>query len=247
MGCILDKTAFEWDFRVTSFDVDTFNRLRLSSLMKYQQEIGGMHLFEFGTTSERMAKEQNLAFIFTKMNIAIHQLPKAQDKVIMRTWCSGLKGVRFTRNYLLFDENRKLLTEAKVEVTTLDLKTRKIVRPNEINGFSDFLYNDELENMADAPTKLTVPDKLEAVYTRPVRFSDIDYNGHVNNTVYADMSLDCLDPKVLNTPIKGFQINFISEVMPNETVSVGVASQDGDYVFTGNTPDRQCFVARLII
>ncbi|MBO5913234.1 MAG: hypothetical protein J6Q76_07170 [Clostridia bacterium] len=246
MGCILDKTAFEWDFRVTSFDVDTFNRLRLSSLMKYQQEIGGMHLFEFGTTSERMAKEQNLAFIFTKMNIAIHQLPKAQDKVIMRTWCSGLKGVRFTRNYLLFDENRKLLTEAKVEVTTLDLKTRKIVRPNEINGFSDFLYNDELENMADAPTKLTVPDKLEAVYTRPVRFSDIDYNGHVNNTVYADMSLDCLTTEALKNPLKGFSINFVSEIMPDEAVTLSMAETDSGYTFVGAANDRQSFVARLI-
>lgn len=244
---ILNKTAFEWDFIVKSFDVDMFNRLKISSLMKYQQEVGGMHLYEFGTTAEAMRKEQSLGFIFTKMNIKIDGLPKAQDKVTLRTWCSGLKGVRFTRNYILLDENGKILTQAKVEVTTLDLESRKIVRPSQINGFSDFLYNDDLENGADYPVKLTVPEDISEAYSRPVRFSDIDYNGHVNNTVYADMAMDCLDPKVLNTPIKGFQINFISEVLPNETVSVGVALQDGGYVFTGNTPDRQCFVARLII
>ena len=246
MGCILDKTAFEWEFHITSFDVDTFNRLKLSSLMKYQQEIGGMHLFEFGTTSSKMAKEQNLAFIFTKMSIAIQHLPKAQDKVVMRTWCSGLKGVRFTRNYLLFDENRNLLTAAKVEVTTLDLLTRKIVRPSEINGFSDFLYNDELENPADAPIKLTVPEGIESVYTRPVRFSDIDYNGHVNNTVYADMSLDCLSREALKASPKGFSINFVSEVLPDETVMVSAVETADGYTFVGTANDRQSFIAKLM-
>ena len=247
MGCILNKTAYEWEFRITGFDVDMFNRLKLSSLMKYQQEIGGMHLFEFGTTSERMSKEQNLAFIFTKMSITIHSLPKAQDLVVMRTWCSGLKGVRFTRNYLLFDQNRNLLTEAKVEVTTLDLLTRKIVRPSEINGFSDFLYNDELQNGASAPTKLTVPEGIESVCNRPVRFSDIDYNGHVNNTVYADMSLDCLSPEVLKTSPKGFLINFVSEVLPDETVTVSVVETTDGYTFIGTANDRQSYIAKLML
>ncbi len=247
MGCILDKTAFEWQTVVTSFDVDMFNRLKLSSLMKLQQEVGGMHLYEFGTTAEGMRESQNLGFIFTKMNIKVHSLPKAQDKITLRTWCSGLKGVRFTRNYLVFDRLGNILTEAKVEVTTLDLESRKIVRPSQINGFSDFLYNDGLENGAEYPIKLAVPEDIATVYSRPIRFSDIDYNGHVNNTVYADMSLDCLDPEVLKQPIKGFEINFSSEVLPTETVSVAMAKCDGGYVFSGTAHDRQCFVAKLKI
>lgn len=246
MGCILNKTAYEWEFRITSFDVDMFNRLKVSALMKYQQEIGGMHLYEFGTNTETMAKEQNLAFIFTKMSISIHSLPKAQDKVVMRTWCSGLKGVRFTRNYLLFDQNRNLLTEAKVEVTTLNLETRKIVRPNEIIGFSDFLYNDELENNADAPSKLSIPEDFGITYSRPVRYSDIDYNGHVNNTVYADMSLDCLTPEVLKRSVKGFCINFVNEVLPNETITVSAAETTDGFTFVGTANDRQSFVAKLM-
>ena len=247
MGTILNKTAYEWETVVTSFDVDTFNRLKLSSLMKLQQEIGGMHLYEFGTTAEGMIKDQNLGFIFTKMNINIRDLPKAEDKITIRTWCSGLKGVRFTRNYIVFDSLGNIMTEAKVEITTLDLATRKIVRPSQINGFDDFLYNDDLENGADYPVKLNVPDEISTVYSHPVRFSDIDYNGHVNNTVYADMALDCLEPELLKSPIKGFEVNFVSEVLPTETVEIAMAKQSDGYIFTGTVTDRQCFVAKLKI
>ncbi len=247
MGTILNKTAYEWETVVTSFDVDMFNRLKLSSLMKLQQESGGMHLHEFGTTSEDMRKNHHLGFIFTKMNIAVRCLPKAQDKIIIRTWCSGLKGVRFTRNYIVFDSQRNIMTEAKVEVTTLDLETRKIVRPSQIDGFEDFLYNDDLENGADYPTKLPVPQDISVAYRRPVRFSDIDYNGHVNNTVYADMALDCLEPEVLNAPIKGFEINFVNEVRPRETIEVAMAKTPDGYIFTGTAEDRQSFIAKLTI
>ncbi len=247
MGTILNKTAFDWETEVTSFEVDMFDRMKLSALMKRHQEIGEMHLTEFGTTSEQMRKEQNLSFIFTKVNVLVHRLPKSQEKIVVRTWCSALKGVRFTRNYVTFDQNGKLLTEAKAEVTTLDLLTRKIVRPSEINGFADFLYNDELQNGAEYPTKIRPTESDCTTHTRPVRFSDIDYNGHVNNTVYADMALDCLSAEMLKKPIKGFEINFINEVLPQETVEIGVTQEADGFVFQGNVADRQSFVAKLII
>ncbi len=244
MGCILDKTAYEWETTVTSFEVDMFDRMKLSALMKRHQEIGELHLNEFGTTSEQMRREQNLSFIFTKVNVLVHRLPNSGENVVIRTWCSALKGVRFTRNYVVFDQNGRTLTETKAEVTVLDLATRKIVRPTEINGFSDFLYNDQLENNAEYPAKIKMSGENATVYTRHVRFSDIDYNGHVNNTVYADMALDCLIPETLKTAIKGFEINFVNEVLHDETLEISVTEEEG-YVFQGNVGDRVSFLARL--
>lgn len=245
MGCILDKTAYEWETTVTSFEVDMFDRMKLSALMKRHQEIGERHLNEFGTTSEQMRNEQNLSFIFTKINILVHRLPRSEEKVTVRTWCSALKGVRFTRNYVLIDRDGEILTETKAEVTTLDLTTRRIVRPTEINGYDGFLYNDELENHAEYPQKIKPTDGETAVFSRPVRFSDIDYNGHVNNTVYADMALDCLDEKTLRNPIKGFEINFVNEVLPQETVEISVSEDVEGYTFFGNVGEKQSFAAKL--
>lgn len=247
MGCILDKTAYEWETTVTSFEVDMFDRMKLSALMKRHQEIGEMHLNEFGTTSEKMRLEQNLSFIFTKVNVLVHRLPKSGENVVIRTWCSTLKGVRFTRNYVVFDQSGRILTESKAEVTVLDLTSRKIVRPIEIKGFSDFLYNEQLENNAEYPQKIRISIENAVQHTRPVRFSDIDYNGHVNNTVYADMAMDCLSPETLKNVIKGFEINFVNEVLPDETLEISVESTVDGNVFQGNVGDRVSFLAKLKI
>ncbi len=245
MGEILNKTAYEWDVTVTSFEVDMFDRLKVSALMKYQQEIGERHLNVFGTTTEGMRREQNLSFIFTKMNIKINRLPRSEERITVRTWCSELRGVRFTRNYVLFDKNGNVLTSAKAEVTTLDLSTRKIVRPTVIKGLDGFLYNDELENLAEYPQKIAVPETVDRTVLREIRFSDIDYNGHVNNTVYADMVFDHLPIDAVKDNIKGFEINFVNEVLPNETLELSVENLDGGFVVSGAVGDRQSFTARV--
>ena len=245
MGVILDKTAYQWDFPVSTAEVDMFDRLKISALMKRQQEIGELHLIEFGTSSDKMRAEQGFAFIFTKMNIKVTRLPKSKENVTLTTWCSGLKGVRFTRNYVLRDEFGLVLTEAKAEVTAIDLNTRKIVRPREINGFQDFLYNEDLENTCPYPEKLTFFSESDKTYSRDVRFSDIDFNGHVNNTVYADISFDALPIKVLENAINGFEINFINEAVLGETVEVLVVSIDDGWCVLGKTDAHDCFAVKL--
>lgn len=245
MGVILEKTAYQWDFPVSTAEVDMFDRLKISALMKRQQEIGELHLIEFGTSSDKMRDEQGFAFIFTKMNIKVTRLPKSKENVTLTTWCSGLKGVRFTRNYVLRDEFGLVLTEAKAEVTAIDLNTRKIVRPREINGFQDFLYNEDLENTCPYPEKLTFFSEADKTYSRDVRFSDIDFNGHVNNTVYADISFDALPIKALENAIKGFEINFINEAVLGETVEVSVSSDDAVWCVLGKTDAQDCFAVKL--
>ncbi len=245
MGVILDKTAYQWDFPVSTAEVDMFDRLKISALMKRQQEIGEMHLIEFGTSSDKLRDEQGFAFIFTKMNIKVTRLPKSKENVSLTTWCSGLKGVRFTRNYVLRDELGGVLTEAKAEVTAIDLNTRKIVRPREINGFQDFLYNEDLENTCPYPEKLTFFSEADKTYSRGVRFSDIDFNGHVNNTVYADICFDVLPQEVSQKLISGFEINFINEAILGETLEIAVASENDRWQIFGKTDAHDCFAVNL--
>lgn len=234
------------EITVNTGDVDRYNRLRLSNLLKFHQEIGEKHLNEFGTRSDDMRETQGLAFIFTKIKVLIHKFPKQKDKIKLTTWCSELKGIRFYRNYRLESENGELLTETKAEVTVLNLADRKLVRPNSIKGFDNFLYNFDLQNGCDKPTKLAFPETAEEVFTRETRFSDIDYNGHINNTVYADIVLDCLDSETLKKDIKWFEINYVSEVLPHETLEISVASEENTKLFSGSTQDRHCFTAKVV-
>jgi hypothetical protein len=123
------------------------------------------------------------------------------------------------------------VSETKAEVICLDLKTRKPVRPNLITGFDDFLYNSELENSCEKPQKLSIPDGNCSILTRPVEESDIDRNGHVNNTIYAQISVDCLNENELELPLKSFEINYINEVFSGEKINLKIFDEpDGKFI-----------------
>ncbi len=246
MGCILEKTAYEWNITVGNLDVDRYNRLKLSSLLMFHQEIGEIHLNEFGTTSDYMQNELGLAFIFTKIKVKIHRLPVLNEKVKLTTWCSELKGIRFYRNYRLEAENGEFLTESKAEVICLDLKNRKPVRPNLITGFDDFLYNSELENSCEKPQKLSVPDGNCIFSTRPIEKSDIDRNGHVNNTIYAQISVDCLLENELKLPLKSFEINYINEVFLGEKINLKIFDEPDEKFILGEVSNLVSFTSKLI-
>ncbi len=245
MAGILNNTAYKLTSPIAVGEVNSSNRLKLSALMKRHQAIGEMHLNEFGTSSAKMRNQQKLAFIFTKVNIKITRLPDLGENVTLMTWCSGLKGVRFTRNYVLRDGKGQILTEAKAEVTAIDLESRRVVRPSEISGFENFLYNDEMENTADYPKKLSVGDSSEHCFLRKIIAEDIDFNGHVNNTVYADMVLEALNDQYCQKMPRGFEINYQNEALLGETVEISVTEDGSGLMFSGKITDKNCFTARL--
>ena len=245
MGGLLNNSAYTLNSVIDSCEVDSSKRIRISALMKRHQEIGEKHLNQFGTSSAKMRHEQSLAFIFTKVNIKITRLPEAGEDVTLTTWCSSLKGVRFTRNYVLRDAKGSTLTETKAEVTTIDLKSRKIVRPTDILGFEKFLYNEDLENTADYPKKLAVSDLAKQCFLWKIAEADIDFNGHVNNTVYADMVFEAISDENRRKMPKEFEINYQNEALLNETIDISVAVDGGEYMFSGKIGDKHCFAARL--
>lgn len=244
MSAILDNTAYEIKFKVLP-EVCASGKIKISKLMMLHQEIGEKHLNVFGTTSENMRNEQNLAFIFTKAAILIHRLPQLDEEITVRTWCSELKGVRFTRNYQTFDKNGVCLTESKCEVTTIDLKTRKIVRPSNINGFDGFLYNNELTNGCENPKKLSNIENSVLAETIEATDESIDFNNHVNNTVYADMMVGVLPKEKNFATAKSVNINFINEILIGETINVFTENENEVCSTCGKVGDRIVFLGQI--
>lgn len=241
-----DNSYCEINKLITEESTDGSGRLRLSNLMKLHQEVSEQHLSVFGTPSDTLRNEFGIAFVFTKIRINIYRLPAAGERVTVKTWCSMLKGVRFTRNYRVTLQNSgELLTESKAEVTVIDLNTRKIIRPKDIKVFESFLYNDVIENGCAYPEKLPVSVDVAPQFSRHITASDIDWNGHVNNTVYADMVTDCIPEDRRNSALSCFEVNYSNEVKPNDTVQLALENNGRSITAVGCVGDKHSFTARL--
>ncbi len=244
MGLILDGTAYEWDLSIPCYSADRYDRLKVSALLRLQQEVGEKHIFHFGTTSEMLRDRYGVAFIITKSRIKVNRLPGSEEPVRLTTWCSSLKGIRFMRNYTLKTPDGEVLTESKAEVIMINLKDRTIVRPKDVDYFKNYLYNSELANSCGDPKKIDAMCTGEE-YERTIRFSDIDYNGHMNNTVYADIMFDFLPSEFREKAPKEVAINFKNELLEGETMDVFADAAADTVTFCGTCGGTDRFAGMI--
>lgn len=228
---------------IRSYDIDQRRWLRLSSLLKIQQEIGELHLRAIGLPYDYMVDEFGLAFMFTRLNSVIYSLPKMGQELKVSTWCPGVRGLTFYRCYRLEDSGGNILVDSMASVVTVDAVEHKLRRPESIPCFSKFEYRPDIKSTCPKPQKIKLPEAFEAEYQRTVRYSDTDYNLHLNNTVYADIICDYMPGGMAGKQIDFFSLSFISEVREGQTIKVMTKKgADGAY-FAGECGGRRCFEA----
>ena len=88
--------------------------------------------------------------------------------------------------------------------------------------------------LATAPAMTTVPG-----------YADLDQNGHVNNTRYADFALNALPPEKIGR-IAAFGIDYHRELRAGEPLVLGQTAHDGGYTVCGTDGQgERMFVCRV--
>lgn len=243
MGINKNGSVYEWDTEVKSYDTDQTWQISLSSILKFQQEIGERHLVAMNMDSEKMLRELQLVFVFTRTNCVIYRRPKIGEKIHMTSWCKGLQGIQYYRCYRFETLSGEILIESMAANATLDAKTHRLVKPQSIKEFNTFVFDDEIETNCPVPKKLSAAEDFDFTAERTVMYSDTDYNGHLNNCVYANFITDYM-PEGMNTKdITGFSIIFQSEALPGEKLNIGVKDHQNEAYYCGTHSRGKCFEA----
>ena len=100
------------------------------------------------------------------------------------------------------------------------------------------------------PGRLRPPEGLTDAGERRVFWSDTDYNGHLNNTVYADILCDFVPDGMDGREIAGFSIAYEKEALEGESLSIRTAAlpeENGCSTvwMTGEHGRGRCFTANL--
>ena len=68
--------------------------------------------------------------------------------------------------------------------------------------------------------KITLSENAKLLAERKICYSDIDANGHTNNSRYAAFAVDALPPEYRGKQFTDFRINFSKEAMIDETLQI---------------------------
>ena len=241
------ELIFQKDFQISDIHVDCFGRLKPSMLLYLAQEIAGSHCKELNADYQALAQHR-LFWAISRTKVVINRMPRSGETIHMETWPMPTTRVAYPRSMVAYDEAGNELFRTISLWVLMDLDTRKMVLP----GQSAISVDGTLRGMELATPGGLVPKPLANSSSRTVRFSDLDRNGHMNNTKYLDWINDLLpsvfhrdhSPREItlcytNEALEGQNLDCRWEFLEEGTLQVEGTRNLGD-------KDERVFTAKLL-
>jgi acyl-ACP thioesterase len=151
--------------------------------------------------------------------IEVIRMPIWNDELYIETWPIKPKKLEFERDYRVKDNDGNVLINAISSWVLLDIEKREITKTDSVNiDFPPFIEQRAIDKRM---AKLKPNGNSIFVYNKKIGYSDIDINGHLNNSKYIDFIADCFPIGVHNTYlVENMQVNYINEALAGDTISL---------------------------
>lgn len=229
-------------YEVRWHDTDADRLMRPSQMLAYMQETSNHHVASVGMPLDDLRDEKHLAFILSRMRVAIYRRPFSFEKVEVQTWTNPSRGFSSERSFRMLC-GEETVAEASTTWALIGTEDRKFHRLEE----TGYAFEDEEPVDTGLAPRLRIPADLamETFGVRPIVYSDLDYNMHMNNTHYPDMLCDYMPLEDVRR-ISGISLSYLREAAYGDRITVTGAKTEDGYVFrTFNQNGETCLEAQI--
>jgi len=212
-------------YRASSRDVDLYQRLRMGALFAMMQESAWRHAESLGFGYSHLDRDGRF-WVLSRLTMEIHHLPVWGEEFDLKTWPSGNQGVFALRDMKISSPARELVSIVTAWLV-VDRDTRRPMRPRDIISVPEPLTR--FRALDETPVRL--PELANSMVGRHARvgYTDLDLNGHVNNTRYIDWMQDCFDDRFhQNHRLRRLEVNFLAELRLGEGLDLVRASDENN-------------------
>ena len=218
------EAIYSQNFSVTDNCVDCFGNLKLSTLLYFAQEVAGQHFDRIAMTYEQLA-QKGMFWAIIRQRVAITRLPRSGETIRVEPWPMPNTRVAFPRHVAAYDEKGCELFRCISLWVLMDVETRSMILPGKSGiALPGTTNGSELPSPASLPAKNLLNHR-----SRTVCFTDLDRNGHMNNTKYLDWIADLLpsDFHRDHSP-REFTVCYLSEAREGQELTLSWEfSEDG--------------------
>lgn len=221
-------TISSYPFTVLPESVDFTLRASISSIISYMLNVAGTdaHRKGFGVD---VLQGHSFTWVLSRLAVEINTQPRQYDDIEVDTWVNDFNRLSSTRNFRM-RLGDTVIAAGVSQWCMLNMETRQAVDMT--------LLKDVYERaMVAEPSPIAAPARLRditptASISRPVVYSDIDFNRHVNTLRYIDLIFDTLPIELIeNNRGMRLDINFIAEALYGETLTIGSTSEGSVWQF----------------
>ncbi len=231
--------------RVSTYDVDCTNRLKISSIFNLMQEAASNSADHLGWGYDDMIKE-GLFWVLSRTKLSVVNQKRFGEELIIETWPKKIEGLFAVRDFKIFDSKQNPVCTATTCWLLIDGSTIRPIKTAEL--LKRFVYRDPDSTIQEIPGKIIELDSKELAYEKLMRYTDIDVNQHVNNVRLVEAILDCFSiEQYKGRQIISIQVNYLDELKYGDVLRVYKGkiggNEDISYIDGINQRDKRIFQA----
>lgn len=178
---------YSFQSRVRYSETDYNNLMTPTSIINYFQDCSNFQSEDLGVGNAYLHQKQR-AWILCSWQLEIYRYPHLDEQITIATWPYAFKGMYGYRNFMIWDEQQKVVAVAN---TIWALMDTKLQRPTRIQDSDTLAYVLEpAYDMKYVDRKLPIPKDLIEYPPFTVTTSCLDMFHHVNNGQYIRIAQD---------------------------------------------------------
>lgn len=217
------ESVFKKTYTVETIHLDRFGRVKPSVMLYFAQEAATSHCDLLALDWNTLAQKR-LFWAVIRHRLQVSRPAVAGDVLTVETWPMPTTRSAFPRATAAYDQNGQLVFQCISLWILMDMDTRAMVLP----GKSGIALNGLLRGSELTAPSSILPKAAESFFDRKVCYTDLDRNGHVNNTRYLDWVDDLLSSQFHQAhTLKELSICYLSEAKENQPVRLAWQLFDG--------------------
>ena len=216
--------------------VDCTRRASVAAMIGYMLDVAGEDADRKGFGISALDSASN-TWVLSRLAVDITTQPKQYEDIAIDTWVNEFNRLSSTRNFRIH-RSEECIAKGVSQWCMLNMETRQVVDMS-------LLKETYMQAMVDEPSPISAPARLRPIApansaTRPVVYSDIDFNRHMNTMRYIDFIFDNMPLDLIeqNNGLR-IDINFIAEALYGETLTIGWVNEDNIWNFEiSSSPEK---------
>ena len=239
-----EKNFFYREFKLYFSQCNINQVIKLAEFLAITSDSAVEDYHQRGITFDFL-KEKNVAILTSRIAYRFHKMPKCNQIITLKCWEEAPKGLQLTRCYELTDESGEVLVNGFTTWLLVNLENRRIMKPSSFTFREEPTFTTPLKSLDCG--KIQIPENLDLLGSRKICFSDLDANGHMNNSRYGEYIIDCLPPEFQTRQITDLRLNYAHEAMFGDTLELfgNLNAGENRIVVIGKQGQNVCFESEL--
>lgn len=208
-------------YTIRTYEIDHQKRMTIPALVPLMQEAAMQHVFRLKLSVWDLETEQ-VAWVLMRLQLEVKRLPQLEETITIKTCPTGLERILTYRNFWIYDAAGELIAEAVTHWVLMDTQTRRLrTIPEWIETRFSQLIPPAHDGLQPSRHKLPAFVQADQQKSFHVRWHDLDFNLHLNNTYYLLYLLEGLPASWLSErTLTRLDIAYKSEVRMEESFEI---------------------------